>query len=210
MTSWWRGSADERHPRRWLVMMTAVSSACSSLARARGAVEMADFATVAELETFMGTAGLGARTPPHWATPPRRSRLHRPGPRGDDRAARRNGRRTGAPSSGSPKPVTAVSAATVDAVAFTDFGWTRWGKVYLLDAAAIMTGPGPSSSRTTRATRRLRRDAGREGDRTQVAARAMGGPQGETLGTYGPRSRSYAGRRCPCSSPTKSSSGWTA
>lgn len=39
------------------------------------------------------------------------------------------------------RPVTAVSAVTIDAVAFTDFTWTRWGQVVRNDFTPWITGP---------------------------------------------------------------------
>jgi hypothetical protein len=39
------------------------------------------------------------------------------------------------------RPVTAVSAITIDAVAFTDFTWTRWGQITKTDFTVWDTGP---------------------------------------------------------------------
>jgi hypothetical protein len=109
---------------------------------------MADFATVAELETFMGVSPLGSRGTAmcgHASTAIRlfvQQDLEATTGRQESYA----GDRWRDYLVLTQRPVTAVSAITVAGVAFTDFTWTRWGHVFksstnLLLTTAWDTGP---------------------------------------------------------------------
>lgn len=104
---------------------------------------MADFATVAELETFMGQTGLGARGTAMCSHASTAIRLYC----GQDLEATTGRQESYA---GDPwadyivltqRPVTAVSAITIDAVAFTDFTWSRWGQLTRNDSQPWDEGP---------------------------------------------------------------------
>ncbi len=89
---------------------------------------MADFATVSELEAWMGTTGLGARGTSMLA---HSSALIR-GYTGQDLEATPGRQEEYAADlrtviTLTQTPVTAVTSVTIDAVSFTDFQWTRWG-----------------------------------------------------------------------------------
>ena len=95
---------------------------------------MADFATVAELETFMGlgSGSLGARGTAMCSYASTAIRLYT---RQDLEVT--TGRQESWAGDAwrdylvlTQRPVTAVSSVTINAVAFTDFTWTRWGHVY--------------------------------------------------------------------------------
>ena len=106
---------------------------------------MADFATTAELETFMGlgAGSLSSRGPSMLALASAtvrrfcRQDLEATGGRQESYA--------GDPWRGiiqlTQVPVTAVSAITINAVAFTDYTWTRWGLVTRDDGLTWDTGP---------------------------------------------------------------------
>lgn len=80
-------------------------------------------------------------------------------------------------------PVTAVSAITEDAVAFTDFVWNRWGDIHKTDWSEWDTGPivvtydsGYAAADDEMVAIKL--------VCLEVAARAVAGPQ--EIGTFGP------------------------
>ena len=106
---------------------------------------MADFASVGELEAFMATPNLGARGTAFLGYASAEIRRYT----GLDLEATTGRQEEWSESYRAylfltETPVTAVSAVTVDAVAFTHFGWTRWGKLYRLDTASTPwwdTGP---------------------------------------------------------------------
>jgi len=104
---------------------------------------MGDFAVVAELETWMGVSNLGARGT---AMLGHASAMIRAYCQQDLEATA--GRQESYAGDAwaqylvlTQRPVTAVSAITIDGVAFTDFTWTRWGQVNRNDWAVWDTGP---------------------------------------------------------------------
>lgn len=104
---------------------------------------MADFATVAELETWMGVSNLGARGT---AMLGHASAMIRAYTQQDIEAT--TGRQESYAGDAwasyitlTQRPVTAVSSITIDGVAFADFTWTRWGQINRNDWAAWDTGP---------------------------------------------------------------------
>ncbi len=104
---------------------------------------MADFATVAELETFMGVTGLGSRGTAMLGHASTAIRLYT----GQDLSATAGRQESHAGDAWATfialtqLPVTAVSAVTVDGVAFTGFEWSRWGLVNRVDYLPWDTGP---------------------------------------------------------------------
>jgi hypothetical protein len=102
---------------------------------------MADFATVAELEVFMGSAPLGARGTAMLGYASSKIRRYTQ----QDLEATTGRQESFAGDAWrdyielTQRPVTAVSAITIDAVAFTDFTWTRWGLIF--KGSAWDTGP---------------------------------------------------------------------
>lgn len=104
---------------------------------------MADFATVAELETFMGTVGLGTRGTAmlgHASVLIRRTC----GGQALEVVTGRQEEFAGSDDTTlflTQRPVTAVSALTIDAVAFSDFEWTRWGTIVRNDEGEWSVGP---------------------------------------------------------------------
>lgn len=104
---------------------------------------MAAFATVAELETHLGTSGLGSRGTAMLATASAQIRLFCA--QDLDVVTGRQVTYAGDPwrfrIELTQTPVTAVSAITIDAVAFTDFTWTKWGHITRNDVLAWEDGP---------------------------------------------------------------------
>jgi hypothetical protein len=104
---------------------------------------MADFATVAELETFMGTSSLGARGTAMLGYASAEIRRYT----GQDIEATAGRQEEFAGGLGrhiislAQTPVTAVSAITENAVVFTDYTWTRWGDIHRDDWTTWDTGP---------------------------------------------------------------------
>lgn len=104
---------------------------------------MADFATVAELETFLGTSGLGSRGTAMLGHASNAIRLYT----GQDLSVVVGRQESYAGDAWATfiqltqTPVTAVSAITIDGVAFTAFEWNRWGLVNRVDYAPWDTGP---------------------------------------------------------------------
>ena len=104
---------------------------------------MADFATVADLETFMGATNLGARGTAMLGYASAAIRRYTQ----QDLEVTTGRQETWAGDGWrdvimlTQRPVTAVSAITVDSVAFTDFTWTRWGQVWKEDFSAWSEGP---------------------------------------------------------------------
>jgi len=106
---------------------------------------MADFATVAELEVFMGSGSgsLGVRGTAMLGYASATIRLFT----GQDVEVTTGRQESYAGDAWrdylevTQRPVTAVSAITIDAVAFTDFSWNRWGSIWRNDKAAWATGP---------------------------------------------------------------------
>jgi hypothetical protein len=149
---------------------------------------MADFATLAELETWMATSGLGPRGTAVLAAASAKIRAHC-GQDLDEVAGRQEahagdqGRRI---LNLTQTPVTAVSEVTVDAVVITDFIWNRWGQIYMEDyseweGAIVVTydsGYGVTEDEWLAAHFVC----------LDVAARALGGQQ-ETFGTEIPELR---------------------
>jgi hypothetical protein len=141
---------------------------------------MADFATVAELETFMGTSSLGARGTAMLGYASAAIRRYT-----QQDLEVTTGRQESFAGDAwrdyielTQLPVTAVSAITINAVAFTDFTWTRWGLIF--KGSAWDTGPilvtydsgyGATSDEMV----------GVKGICLEVAARAIGGNP-ETFG----------------------------
>ena len=149
---------------------------------------MADFATVAELEAFMGTSGLGTRGTALLGYASAEIR----GYTGQDLEETAGRQEEFAADYReylwlSQKPVTAVSAVTIDAVAFADFGWTRWGKVYLLNTSSLVYWSTGATVVTYDSGYSASSDEMQQVKEItlEVAARAIGGPQGENLGTFG-------------------------
>jgi hypothetical protein len=102
---------------------------------------MADFATVAELETFMGSAPLGARGTAMLGYASAAIRRYT-----DQDLEATTGRQESFAGDAwrdyielTQRPVTAVSSVTINAVAFTDFTWSRWGQIW--KGSAWDTGP---------------------------------------------------------------------
>ena len=155
---------------------------------------MADFATVAELEEFMGAPGLGARGTSMLGFASSMIRAHT---RQDLEAT--TGRQE--EYAGDPytyeiqltqRPVV-VTAVTVDAVAFTEFDWTRWGRVTRSDGSAWSEGPivitydsgyAPGSDEMAQV----------KAITLKAAARALGGPVGlgDVFGSEVPELRGAA------------------
>ena len=147
---------------------------------------MADFATVAELEAFMGTSGLGARGT---AMLGYASAEIRGFTRQDlDVVAGRQEEFAGGLGrhilSLTQAPVTAVSAITEDAVAFTDFIWDRWGDIHREDWTTWDDGPiivtyDSGYASTEDEFLQIKSSC------LEVASRALSGPQDGLLGTFG-------------------------
>ena len=145
---------------------------------------MADFATVAELETFMGTSGLGSRGTAFLGYASAEIRRYT-GQDLEETVGRQETR--AAPDRAiinlTQLPVTAVSSITVDAVAFTEFDWTRWGKVHKTDWSDWDEGPivitydsgFDASSDEMTAVKLIT---------LEVATRALGGPQDGAFASY--------------------------
>jgi hypothetical protein len=104
---------------------------------------VADFATVAELETFMGTSALGARGTAMlgYASAAIRRYTHQDLEVTTGRQETYAGDAWRDALMVTQKPVTAVTAITINAVAFTDFTWSRWGKIDKNDGSPWDTGP---------------------------------------------------------------------
>jgi hypothetical protein len=104
---------------------------------------LADFAAVAELETFMGVSPLGARGTAMLGHASTAIRLYCQ----QDLEATTGRQESYAGDLWlarivlTQRPVTAVSSVTVDGVAFTDFTWSRWGHVTRDDFTVWDTGP---------------------------------------------------------------------
>lgn len=146
---------------------------------------MADFASVGDLETFMGQPGLGARGT---AMLGYASAEIRGFTRQDlDVVTGRQEEFAGDASQLlqlTETPVTAVSSITEDGVAFTDFVWSRWGSIHKSDWSAWDTGPIIVTYDSGYATN--------EDEFLQiksicleVASRALGGPQSPEFANYG-------------------------
>ena len=147
---------------------------------------MADFATVGELEAFMGSGLLGARGTAMLGYASAEIRRYT---RQDIEAtAGRQEEHAGFANRFILKttqvPVTAVTAITEDAVAFTDFEWSRWGNINKADWTAWDTGPivitydsgyDPASDEI----------AAVKGICLEVAARALGGPLTDAFANFG-------------------------
>ena len=106
---------------------------------------MADFATVAELETFMGTVGLGARGTAMLGYASAQIRRFCGGQDIEATTGRQEeyaGEWNRAYIALTQLPVTAVSSITIDAVAFTDF-WANYisGDVFRTDGGYWSEGP---------------------------------------------------------------------
>ena len=137
---------------------------------------MADFATVAELEAFMGGGLLGARGTAMLGYASAEIRRYT---RQDIELT--TGRQEEHAGLGrfilktTQVPVNAVTAITEDAVAFTDFEWSRWGNINKSDWTAWDTGPilvtYDSGYETT-----SDEYAAVKGITLEVAARALGPP----------------------------------
>jgi hypothetical protein len=144
---------------------------------------MADFATVPELETFMGTSGLGGRglAMIGYASAAIRRYCQQDLEVTTGRQESWAGDAWRVFIGLTQRPVTAVSAITIDGVAFTDFTWSRWGQVNRNDFAPWSTGPilitydsgYPASSDEMAQVKAIT---------LEVAARAIGGNP-ETFGT---------------------------
>jgi hypothetical protein len=143
---------------------------------------MADFAAVAELETFMGTTALGARGTAMLGYAS--AAIRRYAQQDIEVTTGRQESFAGDPWRDyitlAQKPVTAVSAITIDAVAFTEFTWSRWGQVSRNDLLPWSDGPilitydsgyGPTSDEMVQVKAIC----------LEVAARALGGNP-ETFG----------------------------
>ena len=104
---------------------------------------MADFATVAELETYMGVAPLGARGTAMlgYASAAVRRYCQQDLELTSGRQESYAGDAWRVFLTVTQRPVTAVSAITIDGVAFTDFSWTRWGQITKTDFSPWDTGP---------------------------------------------------------------------
>jgi hypothetical protein len=104
---------------------------------------MADFATVAELETFLGTSSLGSRGTAMLAHASAAIRLftHQDIETVTGRQEQYAGDAWRYRIDLTQIPVTAVSSVTVDAVSFPDFSWNRWGHVTRDDLGVWDTGP---------------------------------------------------------------------
>jgi hypothetical protein len=104
---------------------------------------MADFAAVADLETFMGTSPLGARGTAMLGYAS--AAIRRYTQQDLEVTTGRQESYAGDPWRDyitlTQRPVTAVSAITVDAVAFTDFTWSRWGQISRDDLLPWSEGP---------------------------------------------------------------------
>ena len=106
---------------------------------------MASFATTAELQTFLG--GTGLNTTRAQAMLDHASALIRLACDAQDLEEVAGRQEEFAADDTvltlflSERPVTAVSGLTIDAVAFTDFEWSRWGTITRTDAGAWSTGP---------------------------------------------------------------------
>lgn len=104
---------------------------------------MADFAVVAELESFMGSSPLGARGTAMLGYASAAIRRYTQ----QDLEVTTGRQESWAGDAWrvfivvTQRPVTAVSAITVDAVAFTDFTWTRWGQINKNDFTPWDEGP---------------------------------------------------------------------
>lgn len=104
---------------------------------------MADFATVAELETFMGTSNLGPRGTAllGYASAAIRRYTQQDIEVTAGRQEQYAGDAWAVFISLTQRPVTAVSSITIDGDDFTDFTWTRWGQINRNDWKAWDTGP---------------------------------------------------------------------
>lgn len=151
---------------------------------------MADFATVAELEAFMGTSGLGTRgtTMLGYAS----SQIRRAC--GGLLLEPFTGRQEEFAASDddivlflSQRPVTAVTAVTINAVAFTGYEWARWGTLVRNDLGVWDTGPILVTYDGGYATTDDEYKAVKA-ICLEMAARALGGPQ-DTFGADIPELR---------------------
>lgn len=104
---------------------------------------MADFATVAELETWMGVSNLGSRGTAMlgYASATIRAYAQQDIESTAGRQESYAGDAWATYIQLTQRPVTAVSAITIDGVAFADFTWTRWGQINKDDWSAWDTGP---------------------------------------------------------------------
>lgn len=104
---------------------------------------MAAFATVGELETFLGVPSLSARGTAmlDHASAAIRSYTHQDLTETPGRQESYAGDALRWYIQLTQSPVTAVSAITIDAVAFTEFSWTRWGLVWRTDDLRWEDGP---------------------------------------------------------------------
>lgn len=103
---------------------------------------MADFAAVADLETFMGTSSLGARGTAMLTYAS--AAIRRYTQQDLEVTTGRQESYAGDPWRDyivlSQRPVTAITM-TIDAVAFTEFTWSRWGQLSRNDLLPWSTGP---------------------------------------------------------------------
>ncbi len=104
---------------------------------------MGDFATVAELETFMGVSPLGARGTAMlgYCSSAIRMECHQDLEVTAGRQESYAGDAWRDYLTVTQIPLTAVSAITVEAVALTAFSWSRWGQVTKDDGTPWDTGP---------------------------------------------------------------------
>ena len=153
---------------------------------------MADFATVAELETFMGNPSgtLGARGTAMLTHASAAIRLHCQ--QDLEQTAGRQEEFAGDDHAVllflSQRPVTAVSAITVAAVAFAEYEWSRWGTIERNDEGAWDEGPilVTYDSGYAAASDEM---AGIKTVCLEVAARALAGPVTDTFGPEIPELR---------------------
>ena len=146
---------------------------------------MADFASVGELEAFMGTSGLGARGTAMLGYASAQIRLFT----GQDIEATTGRQEQYAASNRAiihltQSPVTSVSAITLDAVAFVDFTWSRWGAINRTDWLAWDEGPIQITYDSGYAAGSDEMSAVKQ-ITLEVASRALSGTAGSN-DTYGP------------------------
>lgn len=147
---------------------------------------MADFATVTELEAFMGSGLLGARGTAMLGYASAEIRRYT----GQDLEATTGRQEEHAGGLGrfilntTQVPVIAVTSITENAVAFTDFEWSRWGKINRSDWTTWDDGPivitydsGYDSTSDE--------IAAVKGICLEVAARALSGPQAGGFESFG-------------------------
>jgi len=153
---------------------------------------MADFATVAELEAYMGTSGLGSRGTAMLghASALIRGYTHQDLDVVAGRQEEHAANEVQAFLHTTQIPVTAVTLITINAVAFTDFEWSEWGQIHKNDWTAWDAGPivvtyDSGWATTTDEFARIK------GICLGVAARAMAGPTG--LETFGPEAQELRG-----------------